>query len=389
MPTVVRREPRLLLLLVAGLVGMLPAAVLAQDPSASPVPPPVIDTSTWVEQTMPFLGYTILLPPGFERVTGDTTAPVPSSASIVDRDPQTGEALSAAAQRIHDNGGLFDGMGLWSIDPGSLLQLGVLAGEPYRVGAGDLRGIVEQTVVERASDLSDPVVQAISVPAGSGFLADYLDATDLAQHREIHLRTPTGRYLILATSYPGIADTSLGATVLAIADSLRPITGSAADLPDPGTPTTGPADAALEATLPDHIAGVPLTRRSLAGESLVSSTDTVTGSIVGEFGRVVPAPGDVTLALAVPTDGAAPLLIAGYRLAGVSVMDAQAFIDSFPDDVWSDARVAGHDVRVSVVGEGGARTWLHVASGPDGDAVLYQVDSSKPALGLAAVAALP
>ncbi len=389
MPVVVRRELRWLFLLVAGSVGMLPAAALAQDPSASPMPLPIIDSSTWIEQTMPFLGYTMQLPPGFERVTGDPATPVPSSAGIVDRDPQTGQALAAAAQRIHDNGGLFDGMGLWSVDPSSLLQLGVLAGEPYRVGAGQLRGIVEQTVVERASDLSDPVVQAISVPAGSGFLVDYLDGTDLAQHRELHLRTPTGRYLILATSYPGIADTSLEATVLAIADSLRPIHGSAADRPDPGTPATGSADAALEATLPDHISGVPLTRRSLLGESLVSTTDSVTGSIVGELGRVVSAPGDVTLALAVPTDGAAPLLIAGYRLAGVSVEDAQAFIDSFPDDVWSDARVAGHDVRVSVVGEGGARTWLHVASGPDGDAVIYQVDASRPALGLAAVAALP
>jgi hypothetical protein len=335
MSNVVRRELRLLLLLVAGLVGMLPAAALAQDPSASLTPLPGIDTSTWVEQTMPFLGYTMLLPPGFERVTGDPAAPVPSSADIVSRDSQTGQALVAAAQRIHDNGGLFDGMGLWSIDPDSLLQLGVVAGDPYRVSAGDLRGVVEQAVVARASDLADPVVQAIRVPAGNGFLAVYLDGTDLAQHREIHLRTPTGRYLILATSYPGIADTSLEATVLAVAESLRPIPGSAGDLPDPGTAATGSADAALEATLPDHIAGVALTRRSLAGESLVSSTDTVTGSIVGELGRVVPAPGDVTLALAVPTDGAAPLLIAGYRLAGVSVTGVRG-----RGSTWPAARVA-------------------------------------------------
>ncbi len=339
---------------------------------------------------MPFLGYTMLLPPGFERVTGDTSAPVPSSASIVDRDPQTGQALSAAAQRIHDNGGLFDGMGLWSIDPSSLLQLGVLAGEPYRVGAGDLQGIVEQAVVERASDLERPGRPGHQRP-GRQRLPRRLPGcapTSPSIASSISGR-PTGRYLDPGHELPGhrrhVARGD-GARHRRLAPAHH---GSAADLPDPGTPTTGPADAALEATLPDHIAGVPLTRRSLAGESLVSSTDTVTGSIAGELGRVVPAPGDVTLALAVPTDGAAPLLIAGYRLAGVSVMDAQAFIDSFPADVWSDARVAGHDVRVSVVGDGGARTWLHVASGPDGDSVLYQVDSSKPALGLAAVAALP
>ena len=89
---------------------------------------------------MPFLGYSVRLPPGFERVGNDPDPPVPSSASIVDRDPQTANALSAAAQRIRDNGGLFDGLGLWSIDPPSLLQLGVIAGQPYRVSAGGAAG---------------------------------------------------------------------------------------------------------------------------------------------------------------------------------------------------------------------------------------------------------
>ncbi len=157
----------------------------------------------------------------------------------MDRDPQTGNALSAAAQRIHDNGGLFDGLGLWSIEPASLLQLGIIAGQPYRVSATDLRGIVEQSVTERASDLEDPVVQAISVPAGNGFLAEYLDATDLAQHTEIHLRTPTGRYLILASTLPGLADPVIEATVEAIAGSLRAIPDSAADLPTPVTGSRG------------------------------------------------------------------------------------------------------------------------------------------------------
>ncbi len=342
-----------LLLVVVGLgaTGVTASPALAE--STPPSTDPVIDTGAWSQQTMPFLGYTVLLPPGFERVTDDPAAPVPSFASIVDRDTQTGTALSAAAQRIADNGGLFDGLGLWSVDPASLLQLGVLAGQPYRVGAAELRAIVEQTVSERASDMAEPVVQAISVPAGSGYLAVYLDATDLAQHQEIHLRTPTGRYLIVATSFPGFADPTLEATVRAIAGSLRAMPASAADLPGPGIPADGDADPALQRMLPDHLAGLTLTRRSLAGESLVSSSDTVTGSIAGELGRLVTAPGDVTLALAVPADGAAPLLIAAYRLHGITTAAVQAFVDSFPDDIWSDARVAGRDVRVSIVGDFG------------------------------------
>ena len=44
---------------------------------------------------------------------------------------------------------------------------------------------------------------------------------------------------------------------------------------------------------------------------------------------------------------------------------------------------------MSVVGASGNRTWLHVAAGPDGDAVLYQVDAGKQSLGQSAVAALP
>ncbi len=245
------------LTLAAGSVGV------AQSPGPD-VTAPAIDVSRWAEHVMPFLGYTVRLPLGFERVGADPALPVRSSASIVDRDPQTGEALSAAAQRIHDNGGLFDAFGLWSIDPGPLLQLGILAGQPYRVGAGELRDIVEQSVLERASELEDPVVEAISVPAGNGFLVVYLDATDLAQHREVHLRTPTGRYLVLATTLPGLADDSIAQTVEAIAGSLRPIRYSAADLATPIMSSADSADAALEATLPERVGGVILTRRSIA-----------------------------------------------------------------------------------------------------------------------------
>jgi len=383
-----RRQIPLASLLVAVLTLAAGSEGLAQSPGPDETAP-AIGVSGWTEQVMPFLGYTVRLPPGFERVGRDPAMPVPSSASIVDRDPKTGEALSAAAQRIRDNGGLFDAFGLWSIDPGPLLQLGILAGQPYRVGAGELRDMVEQSVLERASELEDPVVEAISLPAGSGFLAVYLDATDLAQHREVHLRTPTGRYLVLATTLPGLADDGIAQTVEAIAGSLRPIPESAADLATPVVSSADSADAALEATLPERIGGVTLTRRSIAGESLVSSVDTVTGSLAGELGRLVNAPGDVSVALAVPTDGAQPLLVAGYRLRGVTRDSAQAFVDSFPDDIWSTTRVAGKEVRMSVQGDTGNRTWLHVAAGPDGDTVLYQVDAGKPSLGLAAVAALP
>lgn len=380
-----RRRQILIAALLVGVLTLVGGSVaVAQSPDLG-MTAPAMDTSGWTEQPMPFLGYTLRLPPGFERVGSDPALPVPSSASIVDRDPQTGEALSAAAQRIHDNGGLFDAFGLWSVDPDTLLQLGVLAGEPYRVGAGQLRDIVERSVLERSSELEDPVVEAISVPAGSGFLAVYLDATDLAQHREVHLRTPTGRYLVLATTLPGLADATIEQTVEAIAASLRPLPDSAADLPTPVDST----DAALEATLPERVGGVTLTRRSIAGESLVSSVDTVTGSIAGELGRLVNAPGDVSVALAVPTDGVQPLLVAAYRLRGITPEAAQAFVDSFPDDVWSTTRIAGKQVRMSVQGDTGNRTWLHVAVGPGGDAVLYQVDAGKQSLGLAALAGLP
>ena len=98
----------------------------------------------------------------------------------------------------------------------------------------------------------------------------------------------------------------------------------------------------------------------------MSTVDTVTGSIVGELGRLVNAPGAVSVALAVPSDGAQPLLVAGYRLRGVTPEAAQAFVDSFPDDIWSTTTVAGRQVRMSVQGDTGNRTWLHVAPGPGG-----------------------
>ena len=208
-------------------------------------------------------------------------------------------------------------------------------------------GIVEQTVAERASDMADPVIQAISVPAGSGFLAVYLDATDLAQHQEIHLRTPTGRYLILATSYPGIADPDArgdgaGHRRVAAAPSLaRPLT-----CPIRARPPTAPPIPRSRRRSRTTSAGSTLTRRSLAGESLVSSTrHRRPAPSRASSGRLVAAPGDVTRR---PRRADRRRRAAAHRRAtgshGVTPEAAQAFVDSFPDDIWSDARVAGHDV---------------------------------------------
>ena len=95
------------------------------------------------EEAMPYLGYTIRLPGSWERVEGDASLPVPSIESIADRDQVTAQALAAAAEHIAADGGLLDPMGLWAVDPASLLQLGVLAGDPYRIDADDLRASVD------------------------------------------------------------------------------------------------------------------------------------------------------------------------------------------------------------------------------------------------------
>ena len=186
-----------------------------------------------VEEAMPYLGYTVRLPASWERVAGDAATPVPSIASIADRDPVTAQALAAAADHIAADGGLLDPMGMWAVDPDSLLQLGVLAGDPYRIGADDLRARVDASVAERGSDIGDRIVEPVALPAGGGFRASYLNALDLAQHVEYHLRTPTGRYLVLAASLPGSFDEPMSSVVDAIASSLKPIPGSSGDRPAP------------------------------------------------------------------------------------------------------------------------------------------------------------
>jgi hypothetical protein len=360
------------------LVGSLPGS-----PTAAQVASPGSDA---IEEAMPYLGYTVRLPAGWERVIGDTREPVPSIAAIRDRDDVTAQALTAAAGHIAADGGLLDPMGLWAVDPASLLQVGVLAGQPYRVASDDLRTIVETSVTERASDMRDPVMDAVELPAGSGYRARYLNALDLAEHLEYHLRTPTGRYVVIASSLPGLFDDSLSALVDGVARSLALIPDSAGDRPAPG-PSSGPA-ADLLATLPPRIGGLELERRLLDGESLVSSSGEATGSLASSLGVLLGAPADLTLAIAVPATGEQDLLIAAYALAGIDRAALDEILATFPDEVWTRTSLGGAQVLSSVRGEGGRRTWLWTGALPDGDAVLYQVDTTNAPLARAAIRAI-
>ena len=342
----------------------------------------------WAEEAMPYLGYTVELPPSWERVVGDTARPVPSVASIADRDPVTARALAAAAEHIAADGGLLDPMGLWAVDPVSLLQLGVLAGEPYRIDADDLRERVETSVAERGSDMGDRVVGPIALPAGGGFRASYLDASDLAQHIEYHLRTPTGRYLVLAASLPGLFDGSLSAVLDGVARSLAPIQGSSGDRPAPASVDTSASAADLLATLPEQVGSVSLRRQLLGGESLVTSSGEASGSLASSLGVLVDAPADLTLAIATPSDSDQDLVVAAYALAGVDKAALDEVLETFPPEVWTHDRLGPMEVLVSVRGDGGRRTWLWSGELANGDAVLYQADSTNGTLAREVVAAI-
>jgi hypothetical protein len=229
----------------------------------------------------------------------------------------------------------------------------------------------------------------VSFPAGDGFQAVYLDANDLSEHREIHLRTPGGRYLLLASTYPGLAEPELAATVLAIAESIEPLAGDASgDRPAPSSGPEGNADPALEAFLPASIGQIALTVRSINGESLVGDGIATGGTVAGEFGRLVRAPGDVTVALAVPSGEATSILLAAYRLRGVDAAALHAFLASFPPQIWSTATVGGKEVLESIADESGSRTYLRVGDGA-GEGVLFQVETADPALADEALAGLP
>lgn len=368
----------------AGLVALLLLALCHGAAAQSAAAP-----TDWVEEAMPYLGFTVRLPVTWERVVGDTTEPVPSIASIADRDQVSAQALVAAAEHIAADGGLLDAMGLWAVDPASLLQLGVVAGQPYRIGAEDLAAQVDASVSERASDMGDRVIEPVELAAGEGFRARYLNAVDLAEHLEYHLRTPTGRYVVVAASLPGVLDETTTTLVDEVARSLAAIPGSAGDRAAPGPMASSGPVADLVATLPAQVGGIELERRSLDGESLVGSTsEDATGSLASALGVLLDAPADLTLAIAVPSTSEQDLLIAGYALAGVGQTALDDVLATFPDELWSRTRQGPTDMLVSVRGEAGRRTWLWTETLPDGDAVLYQVEASNATLARAAVNAI-
>jgi hypothetical protein len=269
------------------------------------------------------------------------------------------------------------------------MQVGLLAGTPYRVPAGALESGVQQSVANRASGLAEPVIEPITLPAGEGFRASYLDASDLSQHREVHLRTPSGRYLILASTYPGVAEPALVAAFDAIGASIRPLEGDeSGERPEPSAGPEGRADPALQELLPDQVGGVELTTRSLNGESLVGGDIVTGGTVAGELGVLVDAPGDVSVALAVPATGDTPLLVAAYRLAGVGEAEIDDFLAGLPPEIWTMQSIDGRNVLVSVPGSDGGRSWL-LADEAAGDGLLFQVESTDQLLGEAAIRALP
>lgn len=369
---------------LAALLTVLLVGVLA----AAPLAGPAAAAEGGVEEAMPYLGYTVTLPSGWERVIGDTTTPVPSIGSIADRDQVTAQALTAAAAHIAADGGLLDPMGLWAVDPASLLQLGVLAGRPYRITSDDLRAQVELSISERASDLGERTVEPVALSVGSGFRASYLNAVDLAQHIEYHLRTPTGRYLVVATSLPGLFDEALSALVDRVAASLTPIPGSAADRPAP-VPVASSAPAAdLLATLPATVGDVRLERQLLDGESLVATSGEASGSLASSLGVLVDAPADLTLAMGVPAASDHQLLLAAFALSGVDRSALDEVVATFPHELWTRTRLGEASVLVSVRGDEGRRTWLWTGALPNGDAVLYQVDATNATLARAAIRAV-
>jgi hypothetical protein len=245
-------------------------------------------------------------------------------------------------------------------------------------------------VVARASDLADPVLTPVELPMGTGFLAVYLDVADLSEHREVHLRTPAGRYLVLASTYPGLAEPELAADILAVARSIEPLAGDrSGERPAPSARPSGDADPELAALLPQRLGDATLIVRSVGGEDLVGDGISAGGTLAGGLGELVDAPGDVSLGLAVPAGSSeAPILVAAFRLRGVPVADVDAWLADFPGQIWSRETIEGKEVLGSVTDPDGRRTVLRTGS-LAGDSVLFQVESSDPELTKAAIAALP
>ena len=225
----------------------------------------------------------------------------------------------------------------------------------------------------------------IELPAGTGYLAGYRNQSDLSLHREVHLRTPNGRYLVIVMSLAGTIDAATETGFLAIAGSLAPLPGAASgDTPAPSTGPEGHADASLETLLPASVGTVTLERRSVNGEDLVGSGTQTGGTVIDALGSIVTAPGAVTVALAVPSaTGSARLLLAAYRATGVDEVKLGEMLAAFPAQIWSHQAIDGRDVLVSVAGSDKSRTYLRIA----GD-VLEQVETDDATLAQEAIAAL-
>jgi hypothetical protein len=131
--------------------------------------------------------------------------------------------------------------------------------------------------------------------------------------------------------------------------------------------------------LPAEVGGVELTTRSLNGESLVGGDIVTGGTVAGELGVLVDAPGDVSVALAVPATGDTPLLVAAYRLSGVGEAEIDDFLAGLPPEIWTRQSIDGRNVLVSVPGSDGGRSWL-LADEAAGDGLLFQVESTGTAL---------
>ncbi|MEA2621438.1 MAG: hypothetical protein QOH61_348 [Chloroflexota bacterium] len=358
------------------------AASGTQAPGGSPVASP-IDTAGWVLVRMHTLGYAMELPPTFETVTDDTETPVPSIAAIESIAPELANGLRVQASRLASSAGVFGELGVWAVEPQSLAQVGVLAGRPYRIAEADLEGIVQSAVAARAAPLEGSSIDRVELPAGTGFLASYRDAGDLGVHREIHLRTPSGRYLVLAMSFVTSAiDRTAEQRFLAMAGSLAPLPGDeSGDMPAPSTGPAGHADPDLESMLPESVGGIALQKRSANGEELIGG-DLGSGTVLDALASLVRTPGQVSFALAVPVEGSSVVLSA-YRLEGVDASAIDARLAGFPAEVWSRTSVGGRDVLVSVAGSDGRKTYLRVSGN-----VVEEVTTADGALAEEAVAAL-
>lgn len=364
------------------------AGASSLDGSALPVPgtvgPSPIDTSDWQLVRVRSLGFSIELPPTFELVGDDPNNPVPSIAAIAKVAPPIADGLKQQGSILATAPGVFGQLGLWGVEPDSLSQVGLLAGQPYRVADADLQGIVQSAVAGRATPLEGSTIDQVEVPSGAGYLAEYRDAVDLGAHLEIHLRTPTGRYLVLVMTFitPTVDPASDG-RFLAIAGSLAPLAGAeSGDVPAPPATADGHADPGLEADLPGSVGGVALQVRSLNGEDLVGG-DLGTGTVLDAVGSLVPVPGRVTVAVGVPVTGTSDLVMTGFRLDGVDPAVIQARLAQFPQQIWSQTKVGGRDVLASVAGSDGRRTYLRVSG-----SVIEEVVTSDAKLAAEAIAGL-